>query len=395
MAYSALSGIKVLDLTRYIAGPYCTRMLAGFGAEVIKIEEPLCGDPARRIGPFLNDEPGLERSGLFLYLNSSKKGITLNLKSKKGAELLREMVRDADALVENFRPGVMARLGLNYKALAKINPGLVMTSISNFGQTGPYRNYESSHLIAWGMSGGRYNDGEPGKRPVQGPGWLCHCVTGLFATAGTVTAVLQSLTTGTGQQVDVSMAEAMALIPTYTAVTQSYLGILHTNISGPREIYRCKDGWVGLHAAGLERWKSMCVLLGVPEIAENPNFQPAPMVNENRIRSRATFAPKVAEREKMELFQAAAGWQVAIAIVSTTEDILNSPQLKARRFFETVDHPVMGKVTLPGAPFRMSQTPWKPQSAAPTLGQHNEEIYCEKLGYLKDDLVRLREQSVI
>ena len=162
MMEEALAGIKVIDLTHYIAGPYCTRLLGGFGANVTKIEKPGEGDPARRMGPFLNDEPGPEKSGLFLYLNSNKKGITLNLKSNTGVKIFKELVKDADIVVENFSPGVMARLGLDYQTLEKTNPRLVMTSISNFGQTGPYRDYKSAHITAWGMRGGRYTDGEPG-----------------------------------------------------------------------------------------------------------------------------------------------------------------------------------------------------------------------------------------
>ena len=147
MAEQALAGVKVLDLSHYIAGPYCTRILAGFGADVTKVEKPGEGDPARSMRPFLNDEPGLERSGLFLYLNSNKKSITLNLKSSTGVKIFKELVKDADIVVESFSPGVMERLGLNYEALEEINPRLVMTSVSNFGQTGPYRDYKSSHLL--------------------------------------------------------------------------------------------------------------------------------------------------------------------------------------------------------------------------------------------------------
>ncbi len=182
MAEEALKGLKILDLTQGIAGPTCTRILAGFGADVVKIEKPREGDPARLIGPFLNDEPGTERSGLFLYLNNNKKSITLNLKSKTGRELFKDMVKDADAVIESYKPGTMSHMGLSYKVLEKINPHLVVTSISSFGQTGPYKDYKLTHLIAWGMSGGRFAHCDPpGNRPVLGGGWLTHYLAGIFS----------------------------------------------------------------------------------------------------------------------------------------------------------------------------------------------------------------------
>ena len=161
----ALKGVRVLDLSQYVAGPYCARILAGFGADVIKVEKPGVGDMARSTAPFLNDVSGLERSGLFLYLNVNKKGITLNLESKTGAKIFKELVRDADIVIESFNPGVMKNLGLGCAELQKINPELIMTSVTPFGQTGPYKDWNSAHIVAWGMSGGHYTNGQPGIHP--------------------------------------------------------------------------------------------------------------------------------------------------------------------------------------------------------------------------------------
>lgn len=412
MTEQALAGMKVLDLSHGIAGPYCTRMLAGFGADVIKIERPGEGDPARRMGPFLNDEPGPERSGLFLYLNSNKRSITLHLKSSAGAKIFKDLVKDADVVVESFRPGAMECLGLDYQVLEKINPGLVMTSISNFGQTGPYRNYKSSHLIAWGMSGGRYAYCDPpGSRPVQGGGWLTHYISGLFGLIGTASALYQRNESGAGQYVDVSMLTSLMLASVYPAVMHSYRKqSLSTDELTPSEqvaygyaitpigILPCKDGHIGVNAITNAQWELICAFFGMPELFEDPEFQMKGWgMRERHLEDEAAtpFSSQLMERERMELFLSATQWRIPFALVPTTDEILDSPQHNTRGYFEEVDHPVMGKVTMPGAPFKMKETPWQLKRPAPLLGEDNEEVYCERLGYAKDDLVRLREQGVI
>jgi CoA:oxalate CoA-transferase len=392
----ALDGIKVLDLTRFIAGPYCTRILAGFGAEVIKIEKPGAGDPARSIGPFLDDEPGLERSGLFLYLNSNKKSATLNLRSATGVKSFKELVKVADIVLEDFRPGKMDKLGLSYDSLQKINPRLVMTSISSFGQTGPYRDYKMNHLIAWGMSGARYNDGAPGVRPVQIGGWLTHYITGLFASVGTTTAVYARNENGKGCHVDVSMWESNILITCYPTVIYSYQGMVHNGISKERfGIFQCKDGYIGLNLYGRLNWELLCSFLGMPELTDDPRFNTPQGIVEHYEEAHAIVAEKIKDREKMELFQSGVEWRIPFGLVPTTQEILESPQHIARGFFEEVDHPVLGKVVMPGAPFKMQETPWRVRSPAPRLGEHNEEVYCHQLGYSRDELVRMRELGVI
>ncbi len=410
MAEQALAGIKVLDLSHHIAGPYCTRILAGFGADVIKIEKPGEGDPARNMEPFLNDEPGPERSGLFLYLNSNKKSITLNLRSNTGLKIFKELAKDADLVVESFSPGVMDRFGLGYPVLKEINPGLVMTSISNFGQTGPYRDYKSSHLIAWGTSGGRYGYCEPaGNRPVQGGGWLTHYITGVFGLIGAATALYHRNESGNGQHVDVSMLTSVMLTSLHTAVVHSYRKKnLGTDVLTPSEqvpygygitplgILPCKDGYIGVNALTEAQWELICAFFGMPELLEDPKFQrKIGGIREHLDEAAALFSPQLMEWDRLELFHSGVEWRIPFGLVQTTEEILDSPQHKARKYFEEVDHPVMGKVTMPGAPFKMMETPWQLKNPAPLLGEHNEEVYCQRLGYTKDDLVRLREQGVI
>ncbi len=384
MAEQALAGVKVLDLSHYIAGPYCTRILAGFGADVIKVEKPGEGDPARRIGPFLNDEPGPERSGLFLYLNINKKSITLNLKTDAGAKIFKELAKDSDIVLESFSPGVMERLGLNYETLEKINPRLVVTSISNFGQTGPYRDYKSAHLITFGMSIVHHSE-----RPVLVGGWLSHYLAGIHGAAGTATALYQRKEAGIGQHVDISIWESSLLSALYPMVRYSYTGQGYvTRLPGPVSVVcTCKDGYIGLNAFTPIQLEMMCNFLGVPELTEDQRISYDEVI--------ATLASQVVGREKMELFESGAEWRIPFSLIPTTQEILDLPQHKARGFFQETEHPVIGKVTMPGAPFRMTETPWQLISPAPLLGEHNEEIYCDRLGYTKDDLVRMREQGII
>jgi len=371
----ALSGITVLDLTQYIAGPYCTRLLAGFGANVIKIEKPGEGDPARKMGPFLNDEAGLERSGLFLYLNNNKKSVTLDLKSEEGAEIFRGLVKDADIVVESFRPGVMDRLGVGYKDLQKLNPGLVMTSISNFGQTGPYRDYKLNHLIAWGMSGGYYTEGAPGERPVQAGGWITHCIAGVHAAAGAAAALYHRNEEGRGEHVDISISESMILAPTYPAIVYSYRGDIYNRLGKCYlGIMPCRDGYISLNIYVMRHWEMICSFFGMPELLQDPMFETQVGVNTNVEEAREFFYAKVKDWGKVELFQDGNEWRIPIGLIPTTEDILQSPQHKARGFFNEVIHPIIGKVTMPGAPFKMMETPWQQRSPAPLLGEHTEDV---------------------
>ena len=394
MVAQALAGLKVLDLTHYIAGPYCTRNLAGFGAEVIKIEKPPEGDPARKIGPFLKDKPGLERSGLFLYLNCNKKSVTLNLKTQTGVAIIKELARDADVIVESFRPGVMDRLGLDHKTLEAVNPRLVMTSISNFGQTGPYRDHKANHLVTWNMSGARYNDGELGKTPIQGGGWLTHYFAGLHALVGTATALFQRSVTGTGQHIDTSMWESAILSNNYPSVIYSFSEQVHSGIGKPiLGVFRCKDGHIGLNLMKQPHWEWLCAFLGMPELTGT--FPTMKDINEHLDEVRDIISPKVAKREKTELFETGLQWRIPFGMVQTTQEITDSPQHKARKFLQEVEHPVMGRVTMPGAPFKMMETPWQSSRPAPLLGEHNEEIYCDRLGYTRDNLLALRKQGVI
>ena len=208
--HQLLENVKVLDLTHYVAGPYCTKLLADYGADVIKVERPGIGDRARRIGPFPKDLPHPEKSGLFLHLNGNKRSVTLNMKSGRGRRLLEALAQWADILVESFRPGVMARLGLSYEALSNINPALVMVSLSNFGQTGPYKNYALDEITGYGMGGMMHANGLPDREPLKLGGRVGLYQAGTVAAGATVTSLYGARAAGMGDHLDISIFETQA-----------------------------------------------------------------------------------------------------------------------------------------------------------------------------------------
>lgn len=396
MGESALAELKILDLTRFIAGPYCTRILAGFGADVIKVERPGTGDSARANRPFLEDEPDPERSGLFLYLNGNKKSVTLDLSSDTGKRLFRQLAANADVVLEDLRPGKMDELGLGFEALHEMNPSLVMTSISGFGQKGPYRDYRMNHLLAWGMSGHRYCDGARGVKPVQIGGWLTHYITGLFATSGTLAAIYDRNATGNGRHVDISMWQSNIMTHCFASTIYSFSGVPHSFIALERlGILECKDGFVGINLYGRLNWDLMCAFFGMPELADDPRFNTSTALLDHFEEAKAIVREKIKDREKVEIFESGVEWRIPFGLVPNAEELLKAPHLRERKFFQETEHPVIGQVEMPGAPFRMSETPWQSKTAAPLLGQHNDEIYGRRLGYSPEELIRMREYAII
>jgi crotonobetainyl-CoA:carnitine CoA-transferase CaiB-like acyl-CoA transferase len=396
MKEHALSGTRVLDLTHYIAGPFCTKMLADYGAEVVKVERPGWGDAARRMGPFLNDEPHPERSGLFLYLNTNKKSITLNLKSAAGVKIFKELVKHADILVENFSPRVMPSLGLDYETLKKVNPKLVMTSISNFGQTGPYRDYRATDLNIWGLSGIMYELGEPDREPLRIGNNVSEYVAGLYGALVSLAALYYCDETGKGQHLDVSILETFHTMQPSMTVVYSYAGFIRkrAGIRFPWGILPCKDGYVGFYLPTQTHWESLCALMEMPELREKPEYETPMMREERREEITAIIVSWLKDKLMEDVFHAAQELRLPLTIVPNPEQLLNTPQHKAREYFVQIEHPETGVLTYPGAPFKLSETPWR-AGRAPLLGEHNEEIYGKQLGYSKEDLVKLKEGGVI
>jgi CoA:oxalate CoA-transferase len=399
MSKQALSGLKVLDLTHHIAGPLCSRLLADLGAEVIKIEKPGDGDTARRVGPFFGDDPDPEKSIPFLYFNFNKQGVTLNLKTAGGKDIFKQLILWADILVENFAPRVLPGLGLDYETLAKINPALIMTSISNFGQTGPYRDYKAADIVEYALGGMLYISGAYDREPVKHGLSQAQIIAGHNASVGTLTALYCQRQTGSGQHVDVSIAESVAAMQVPHPVSYAWHGgIMRRQMrtwSIMNRIAPCKNGYVSpLLIAGYRPWDDLAAFLESPELAAEKFQNPAGrVIYGNELYE--LLATALADRTKEEIFHSAQTWRFPWTLVQDPEDLTKCPQLAARDYYVEIDHPRTGKVAYPGALAKLSQTPWQAKLPAPLLGQHNAAVYCDTLGYSKQDLVKLREQGVI
>lgn len=379
MTKSALSHIKIVDLSWYIAGPYCTKLLADYGAEVIKIERPEIGDPTRKVGPFKNDKENMNASGLFAFLNNNKQSITLDLKSDQGKEIVKKLVQHADVLVENFSPGVMKRLGLDFETLKTINPKLVMVSITSFGQTGEFANYKATELVTQAMSGFVSSIGEPTKEPLRAAGSLgiLEYVTGTFAASSTLAAVRGARLNGKAAHLDISITEVGLLQRSYPTVQNSYPTSTFKHISRyvmMPAIEKCKDGHVGISVLTGQHWQDFCFMTEMYDWVEDERFTTMPQ----RLIHRKLFQERLDEflmkHTTEEILALGVEWRVPVTLVPTFEDMLKLPQYVARNFFIDVEHPELGIMTQPGAPFRMSKSPWSIRSTAPLLGENTASI---------------------
>jgi crotonobetainyl-CoA:carnitine CoA-transferase CaiB-like acyl-CoA transferase len=401
----ALSGLKVIEYSEFISGPYCGKLLADLGAEVIKVEPPGSGDKARSWGPFPQDIPHPEKSGLFLYLNTNKSGVTLNLRSATGRGIFGELVRKADIIVENYPPQETKALGLDYQNLHKINPAVVVISITPFGQTGPYRNYKSCDLISNHMSGEAYTNPESGvadierQPPLNPPSHASDYYAGLIGAINTMSAIIMRQVTGLGQHVDLSQQETMAYI-----LCHQFDNYLDDGVSFYRETskksfltseYACKNGYIMISTFTDAFWASLVDMMGNPDWAKSEACRSAG----SRRNHLGMIKPKVKEwmmeHTIEEINQLAEANRAACVPIQSVKEAVNSELLAARDFFVEVDHKEAGKVKFPGAPYKLSETPWKIKHPAPMMGEHNDEVYCKMLGYSKDDLVKMKQTGVI
>lgn len=403
MNQQALPGLKVVEYSEFVSGPYCGRLLTGLGAEVIKVEKPGLGDKARSWGPFPQDLPNLEKSGLFLFLNTNKLGVTLNIESIAGVKLFKELVKWADVLVENNPPVEMARLGLDYDSLSRLNPSLVMTSITPFGQTGPYRDYKGCDLINTHMSGEAFGNPAEGvddieqDAPLKPPMHTGDFMTGLSAAVCTMSAVFARLTNDSGQHIDLSQQEALASVGRQELAFYLCEGTPHTRQKDRKRrggiLYRCKDGYVCIWAGPF--LKALVEMIGSPDWANTELFQNPTLLSQYMDEFNRLVETWTMEHTAEEINQAAVAHGVPCSPVRTVEKLVNDEQLAFREFFVEIDHPVAGRLKYPGAPFKLSATPWGIERPAPLLGEHNERVYCKMLGYSKRDLVRMRQAGVI
>ena len=394
-----LDGLRVLDLSHWVAGPYATRLMATQGAEVIKIERPDGGDPARRVSPFPGGVPNQNSGALHLYLNSSKKSVTLDIRTETGKRILRELVEWAEVVVENFHPRVLPSLGLDYVSLSADKPSLVMASISNFGQTGPYRDRLAMEINLYAAGGLMYITGDPEREPLQMAARLAQYGAGQNAFAGTLSALWHRDSTGIGQHVDVAISEYLATILENALSMYSYAGANFQRTGnrgygraawGP---YPCRNGYVGVIAGPDHKWPEMSELMGIRELSD-PKFGDRAGRGANADELDSLMLPWLMEHDKHEIFERAQKRGLAFSYVATPEDILGWEHLDTRGFFEEIEHLDGGSYRHPTGPFRTDEMSWRLEPA-PTLGAHNREVICGLLGYSKGDLIRLRGMRVM
>jgi crotonobetainyl-CoA:carnitine CoA-transferase CaiB-like acyl-CoA transferase len=396
----ALAGLRVVEYAEGIAGPYAAKLLADMGAEVIKIEAPSVGDASRRQGPFPGHQPHPERSGLFLYLNTNKLGLTLNLEHPSAQEVFRQLVAQADVLIEDRPPGWLAQHEVGYVALRAVQPDLVMTSVTRFGQEGPEAHYQAYPLTTYHAGGEGYTlpgrlslDLFPDREPVQAGGALGEYESGLCAAVATLGAVLS----GMGQHLDVSQQEALLNIN--RPVLAHYLASGEV-ISRQRGYtfggaMPCRDGYIMLRPMEDRHWQGLAKAMDRPELAEDERFRTRNARIEHGQALNQILLDWSMQHTKLTIYQRVAAEGCPVAYFATAEDIAQAPQLAARGFLVECCHPETGTVVMPSASYRMSATPWRLRYAAPRLGAHNEAILCGRLGYDRTALARWRAQGVI
>ncbi len=398
MPEAALSDIHVLDLGTDVAGPYAARLLGDYGAEVIKVEPP-GGEPARRSGPFPGDHPDPEKSGMFLYLNANKRDVTLDPSTPSGRDLLLKLDERADVVVENTTPGTLEAMGVGYQDLSRVNPKLVMTSITPFGQTGPYRDYAPEEITFFAMSGRMYAHGVDEKPPLRYAPDTLWFQTGATAATATMAAIFSQRRYDLGQQIDVSALEAMVgnvdtrVIP--AAMMHDYNRRLSHPVSFASGIVPCRDGFFFMVITTERFFRRMLQAIGRDDLLDDPRFASARGRAENRDYLDAILMPWLLDRTRAEAFEQLQKYRVMCAPILTAEEILADKQLREREYFVDVEHPVAGTLPHPGAPFIMSETPFSIRRPAPLLGEHNEEVYCGELGLTKDELLSLHARGVV
>ena len=396
----ALSDLRVLDFTHYVTGPYATKLLADYGADVLKVERVDGGDGARRMGPFPDDMPHPEKSGMFLHLNTNKRGMTLNLKSAQARDIVMRLVESADVVVESFRPGQMATFGLDYATLRTVNPQLVMTSISNFGQTGPYRDFRASDLIIYGMGGEMYSTGLEDREPLKLGENLVLYQAGAIAATATMGAVFA---TGS-QHVDVSIMETqvgsidrrMSMLLAYQYNGEVSKRSASATAGGyPNGVYICLDGYVQI-SGGRNYFERVVAMMGAPdELLDERWYAPEAQYDpELEDEFNAYFIPWCLERTKQEVWHLAQEAHVLSGPINAASDLVSDANFRQRGAFAEFDHPAAGRLLYPGRPFIMNESPWSIRRPAPLLGQHTDET-LGALGYTAPDIAALRAQGVI
>jgi formyl-CoA transferase len=395
-SHGPLRGLRILDLTRVLAGPFCTMMLADMGAEVIKIEQPGKGDDTRHFAPFRNGE-----SAYYMNLNRGKKGVTLDLKGQ-GREVFLELVKSADVVVENYRPGTMDRLGLGYETLREANPRLVYAAVSGFGDSGPYRLRPGYDIIAQAMGGLMSTSGWPGGEPTRSGTAMADVLAGLSVTIGLLAALRHRDAAGVGQKVDVALVDSV--VASLEIITQIYLteGRVPERIGNryescyPYDSFAARDGSVVIAAANDKLWRLVCRVIGQPDLADEERFA----TNARRVQRHAEIKALIERwtgtRSIDDIVEQMLAAGVPASPINTIDRLVTDPHIaKAREMFVDVQHPKTGKTTLTGSHIKFSATPSCVRGPAPLLGEHNGAILGGVSGMSVERLARLQAEGVV
>jgi crotonobetainyl-CoA:carnitine CoA-transferase CaiB-like acyl-CoA transferase len=395
-ANKPLSGIRVLDLTRVLAGPFASMMLADMGAEVIKIEEPGKGDDTRHWPPFVGGE-----ATYFMSVNRGKRSVTLNLKAPEGQAILRKLVTKSDVVMENFRAGTMDKLGFGYRALARLNPKLVYCSISGFGESGPEAARAGYDLIVQAESGVMDLTGFADGPPVKVGNSIADLVAGLMASQGVTLALLARTRTRRGQKVEIAMLDVMAALLTYqagiyfgTGQRPTRRGNAHPSIV-PYEVFRAADAYLVLGVANNSLWERCCRVLDRPDIACDPRFDTESKRVEHRVELVPLLNEVLATRKTEEWLKRFEAEGVPAGRIKSVAEVCESEHLKARGMIVSLDHPTAGSVKVMGVPVRLHGTPGRAELPPPRLGEHTQSVLKRVLGLTAADVARLRRSGVV
>ena len=377
----ALEGLRVLDLSRVLAGPFSTMVLGDLGAEIIKIEQPGVGDDSRAFGPFIGEE-----SSYFMSLNRGKKSITLNLKDDADRAVFIDLVKESDIVVENYRPGTMAKLGFEYEDLKKVNPRIIYAAISGFGHSGPYSTRPAYDMIVQAMGGIMSITGEPGQAPVRVGSSIGDITVGILA------AVEARHTTGEGQKVDVAMLDCQVAI-LENAIARYLvngevpvpLGSRHPSIT-PFQAFPTKDYYVIMSAGNDALWAKLCNVMGTPELINDPKFATNRDRNDNVVELSEIISKISVTKTTAEWMDVLEKGGLPVGPINTVDKVVHDPQIEARNMIVEVEHPVAGKMKFAGNPIKLSATPGEVTVPAPTLGQHTDEILKDLLGWSEDQI---------
>ncbi|KKM10155.1 hypothetical protein SY88_15730 [Clostridiales bacterium PH28_bin88] len=390
-----LEGIRILELTHFIAGPFCGQLFADMGAEVIKVERP-GGEVGRHFGPFHHGE-----SLYYTAYNRNKRAITLNLQAEKGRQLFKRLVEQSDVVLENFRPGLLNRMGIGYEHLRQVNPRLVMTSISGFGQYGPYKDRQALDMVVQAMGGIMDQTGFPDGPPVKAGPVIADITAGVYGALGTMFALFDRERTGVGQYVDVAMLDAVfAFLENFVTIyllqgTETKRAGNSRPLTAPGNAYRAKDGYIYISANADNLFQRLMNLVGHPEMGNDPRYADASSRKQREEELDRVIAAWVAERSVSEAVRELDQASIPSGPVNTVAQIAVDPHIRAREMVVEVDHPVIGRLPLVGIPVKMSRTPGEVRFPPALLGQYNEEVYSGLLNIPAEELAALTEEGII